>query len=89
MFPLSEKRAYYKKKSLVSRDFNESAHARGFLNGSSDNFSKRHYEEEKRELSEAWKLLKQSKNESDREIYLESISYSRGCLRGYEAKNKK
>ena len=42
MFTLSEKRAYYKKKSLVSRDFNESAHARGFLNGSSDNFSKRH-----------------------------------------------
>lgn len=87
MFSLLDKIKYYKQR-LNLADRNKSGYARGFVNGSSRNHSISHNIETEKELSYLYGELKGAKTESDRQDILESISYCKGCLRGYNEKNK-
>ncbi len=87
MFNLLQKINYYKGR-LGLFDGNKRNYARGFVNGSSCNFKKSHYIDTKEELSYLYKELRTAKTESDRKDIMESICNCKGCLRGYEEKNK-
>ncbi len=87
MFSLTDKIKYYKQRCNLP-DRNKSGYARGFVNGSSRNHTRWHNVETKKELTLLYGELKAAKTESDRNDILESISYCKGCLRGYDEKNK-
>lgn len=85
-YSLSEKRSYFRRRLKTSGTFNQLAYARGFLDGSSDNHTSRHYADDKSELKLAFSDLKRAKSQEDRDIQVESICYLKGCIRGYKAK---
>lgn len=87
-FSLTEKRSYFRNRLKTSKTVNQRAYARGFLNGSSDNHTSRHYADDKSELKFAFKDLKFAKSREDRDMQVENICYLKGCMRGYEAKKK-
>lgn len=87
MFSLFDKIKYYKSRCTLS-DRNKSGYARGFVNGSSVNHTKKHYADDKQELRYLYGELKTVKTASDKQDILESISYIKGCIHGYDEKTK-
>ena len=87
MFNLDDKRKYYKSR-LGLNDGNKRNYARGFLDGSSCNHTSRHYQDDRKELKNLFGEYKRAERYSEQSIVLESISYVKGCMRGYEEKRK-
>ena len=87
-FSLIEKVRYYKTRMRML-DGCKQAYARGFVNGASVNHTKRHFDDERQDLSELYGELRITKNAADKQAILEGISYYKGCMQGYRAKTKR